>query len=70
MTRKSAALLALIGTTLVTILTVWRFLMNLMNHLQGVVAPVVVLSSLIEAFAWVTVAVFLYVFYRTQAQGQ
>ena len=69
MTLKGAALLALIGTTLATILAVWRFVMNLINHLNGVVAPVVVLSSLIEAFAWISVAVFFFYFHRTQSRS-
>jgi hypothetical protein len=69
MTLKGAALLALIGTTLMTILTVWRFVVNLLNFLHGAIAPVVVLSSLIEAFAWLSVAMFFYFFHRTQVGG-
>jgi len=69
MTLKGAALLALIGTALVTALTIWRFVVNLINHLNGLVAPVIVLSSLIEAFAWLSVMIFFFYFYRTQARG-
>jgi hypothetical protein len=69
MTLKGAALLALIGTSLATILTVWQFVVTLVNHLHGLVAAAVVLSSLVEAFAWLSVAVFFYVFHRTQARG-
>jgi hypothetical protein len=69
MTLKSAALLALIGTTLMTILSVWRFVISLLNVLHDAVAPVVVFSSFIEAFAWLSVAVFFYYFHRTQARG-
>ena len=65
MTLKSASLLALIGTTLMTILSVWRFVINLLNVLHDAVAPAVVLSSLIEAFAWLSVAVFLFYFHRS-----
>ena len=69
MTLKGAALLALIGTALVTVLTIWRFVVNLINHLEGLVAAVIVLSSLIEAFAWLSVMVFFFFYYRTQARG-
>ena len=69
MTLKSASLLALIGTTLMMILSVWRFVINLLNVLHDAVAPAVVFSSFIAAFAWLSLAVFLYYFYRTQARG-
>jgi hypothetical protein len=64
MTLKSAALLALIGTTLMTALLVWNFVLTLLNVLRDLVPAVTVFSSLIYAFGCFTVTVFFYVFYR------
>jgi hypothetical protein len=66
MTLKNAALLALIGTILMTVLLTWTFVFNVVNVLRDVVAPVVLFSSFIYAFGCFTVAVFFYVFHRTQ----
>jgi hypothetical protein len=49
MTLKNAALLALIGTMLMTALLVWVFVSNLVNVLRSVEAPVVLFSSFIYA---------------------
>ncbi len=67
MTLKNAALLALIGTTLVTALLVWDLLSTVMNVVQGVVPPVKLFSSLIYAFGAFTVAVFFFVFQKRQS---
>jgi hypothetical protein len=67
MTLKNAALLALIGTILITILLVWTFVSNLVNVLRGLVPALTLFSSLIYAFACFTVAVFFYVFHRAQS---
>src|ERR1039457_5896320 len=67
MTLKNAALLALIGTILITVLLVWTFVFNVLNVLRGVVAPVGLFSSFIYAFGCLTVAVFFYVFHRAQS---
>jgi hypothetical protein len=45
MTLKNAALLALIGTILMTALLLWTFVSNMINVLRGVDAPVVLFSS-------------------------
>jgi uncharacterized membrane protein len=66
MTIKSSALLALIGTALVTLLLVVAFILDLINVMQGAVAIAVLLRSLIYAFGSLTVAVFFYVFYKSQ----
>ena len=67
MTLKNAALLALIGTILMTILLVWTFVSNVVNVLRGVDAPVVLFSSFILAFGCFSVIVYFYVFYRAQS---
>jgi hypothetical protein len=66
MTLKNAALLALVGTTLITALLLWTFLFNLLNALRDLVPAVTVLSSFIEAFGCFTVVLFFYVFHKSQ----
>ena len=66
MTLKNAALLALIGTILMTALLVWVFVSNLVNVLRGVDAPVVLFSSFIYAFGCFILMVFFFVFHRVQ----
>jgi hypothetical protein len=66
MTLKNAALLALIGTTLMTALLLWVFVSNVVNVLRGVDAPVVLFSSLIYAFGSLSLTVFIFVFYKAQ----
>ena len=63
MTLKNAALLALIGTILMTALLLWTFVSNMTNVLH---APVVLFSSFIYAFGCFTVMVFFFVFQRAQ----
>jgi hypothetical protein len=66
MTLKTAALLALVGTTLITALLLWTFVFNLLNVLRDLVPPVALFSSFIEAFGCFTVALFFYVFHKSQ----
>ena len=67
MTLKNAALLALIGTILMTALLLWTFLFNVLNTVRGLVPAVTLFSSFIYAFGCFSVAVFFYVFHRRQA---
>jgi len=67
MTLKNAALLALIGTVLVTVLLVWDLIFNLLNVMRGLVPAVTLFSSLIYAFGALTVAVFFFVFHKKQS---
>jgi hypothetical protein len=67
MTLKNAALLALVGTILVTILLVWDFVVNVLNVMAGVAAPVVLFASLIYAFGALCVTVFFFVYHKAQA---
>jgi hypothetical protein len=66
MTLKNAALLAMIGTILMTALLVWTFVFNVLNALRGLAPAVTVFSSFIYAFGCFSVTVFLYVFHRSQ----
>ena len=66
MTLKNAAMLALIGTMVVTALLVWNFVVNLLNVIQGVAAPVVLFASLIYAFGALCVTLFFFAFHKAQ----
>jgi hypothetical protein len=67
MTLKNAALLAFIGSVLMTVLLVWNFVSNFLNLLRGLVPAVTLFSSLIYAFGCFSVMVFFFVFHRTQS---
>ena len=67
MTLKQASLLAFIGTLLLSILLVVDLVMDLLSLARGLIAAVTLLTSLIHAFAAVSVTVFFYVFHRTQS---
>jgi hypothetical protein len=67
MTLKQASLLAFIGTLLLSIHLVIDLVLNLLSLARGLIAAVTLLTSLIEAFAAVSVAVFFYVFHRAQS---
>jgi len=67
MTLKSASLLALIGTILVTALLVWDLIVNVLNVGRGLVPAVILLSSLIYTFGAISVAVFFFVFHKAQS---
>jgi hypothetical protein len=65
-TLKNAALLALIGTILITALLVWDFVFNVLNVLRGLIPATALFSSFIYAFACFSVAVFFYVFHKAK----
>jgi hypothetical protein len=66
MTLKSAALLALTGTILMTALLVWTLVLTFLNVLRDLVPAVTLFQSFIYAFGCFTVALFFYVFHRAQ----
>ena len=67
MTLKQASLLAFIGTLLLSILLVVDLVLDALSLARGLIAAVTLLTSLIHAFAAVTVAIFFYVFHRAQS---
>jgi hypothetical protein len=67
MTLKNAALLALIGTTLVTAILALDLIRNVLNVARGLVPAVTLFSSLIYAFGVLSVAVFFFVFHKAQS---
>jgi hypothetical protein len=66
MTLKNAALLALVGTILMTALLVWNFVFTFLNVLRDLVPAVTLFQSLIFALGSFSVMVFFYVFHRAQ----
>ena len=67
MTLKSAALFALIGMALLTVLLVLGFIRDLSGFLAGAIAAMALLISLIHLLASLSVSIFLYVFYKAQS---
>jgi len=67
MTLKSAALLALMGTGLLTIVVGVAFIVSLAGFLRGVVPVVSLVASLIRLFATLSLAVFFWVFQKEQS---
>jgi hypothetical protein len=66
MTLKNAALLALIGTILITVLLAFHLVLNVMNVVRGLIPAVRLFSSLIYAFGALSVALFFFVFHKAQ----
>lgn len=67
MSLKRAALFALIGMALLTVLLAFDFVRDVLGLLSGVVAVVAVLKSAVHLLASLSVAVFLYVFHKGQS---
>lgn len=67
MSLKNAALLALTGMLLVTILLIVGFIFDLLNVTQGLIPMSKVLSSLVYSFAALTVTLFFYMFHKNQS---
>ena len=67
MTLKNAAFFALIGITLLTVMLAAGFIRDFSGFLSGAVAAMALLKSGIHLLASLSVAVFLYVFYKEQS---
>jgi hypothetical protein len=66
MRLKNAALFALIGMILLTVLLAAGFIRDLVGLAQGAVAALVLLTSGVHLLASLSVTVFLYVFHKSQ----
>jgi hypothetical protein len=66
MTIKSAALLALVGVCLLTLVLLAGLARDAWAVLNGVIPAVTFLASVIYALAAMSVAVFFFVFHRAQ----
>jgi len=65
MTIKNAALLALTGMVLLTVLMSADFIITVSGVLHGIIPAMTLLMSLIHLFASIAVTVFFWVFHRT-----
>lgn len=68
MSLKNAALLALIGMILLTVLLVAGFISTVLGVMRDVIPVMALLTSLIHVFTSVCVSVFFCVFYRAQSK--
>jgi hypothetical protein len=66
MTLKNAAVIALAGMLLLTVVWVVDLIFNISNVLGGLVPAVALFRSLIYAFAGLCVTIFFFVFYKAQ----
>jgi hypothetical protein len=66
MSLKGAALFAVIGIALLTVLLAVGFIRDLSTFLAGAIAAITLVVSLIRLLAGVSLTVFLYVFYKAQ----
>jgi hypothetical protein len=64
MTLKTAALLALLGTLLVTLLLAYGFIKSVIELGDGLIPLATVVTSLIYTFASLTVTLFFFVFHK------
>ena len=67
MSLKNAALLALIGTILLTVLVLAHFITTILGVIRDLIPAMALLTSLVHLFASFSVLVFFYVFYRKQS---
>ena len=64
--KNTATVLALAGMTLLSVLLIAVFIRNLVAFTSDAVPVAAVLSSLVHAFAALSLAVFFYAFQRSQ----
>jgi hypothetical protein len=66
MTLKSAATFAFIGTLLTAALLIWDFVFDVINVVEGLIPLAKLPSSFLFALAGLSLAIFFYVFRRSQ----
>jgi hypothetical protein len=67
MSLKNAALLALIGMVLLTVLVVSNFISTVLGVMRDLIPAMALLTSLVHVFACLSLLVFFYVFHRAQS---
>jgi hypothetical protein len=68
MSLKNAALLALIGMVLLTVLVVSNFISTVLGVMRDLIPAMALLTSLVHVFASLSVLVFFFVFHRAQSR--
>ncbi len=66
MTLKTAALLALVGMILLTVLLTANLITDLLAAIRGLIPDMRLLASLVYFLASLSVTVFFYVFHKAQ----
>jgi hypothetical protein len=66
MSLKSAALLALVGTSLLTLVLLVGLVRDIWGVVNGVVPAIGLLVALVHALAGMSLAVFFYIFHKAQ----
>lgn len=66
MSLKNAAFLAFLGMLLLSLLLVWRLVMDILNVTQGLIPLQTLLATVVYAFAAITATVFFFVFQSNQ----
>jgi hypothetical protein len=64
MNLKTAAFLAMIGTILTSVLLVYNLVFAVLNVMRGLIPVDTLFSTIIYAFASLTLAIFFFVFHR------
>jgi hypothetical protein len=67
MSLKNAALLALMGIALLTLLVVANFVTTLSGVMRDLIPTMVLVPSVVHVFASLGALVFFFVFYRAQS---
>ncbi len=67
MSLKQASFLAFIGTLLLAMQLVLDLVLDMLSMARGLIAAVTLLTSLLHAFAAVSLAMFFYVYHRAQS---
>ena len=67
MTLKNSALVALVGVGLATVVLMAWFIGDVISVVGGLIPPMRLMTSLIFAFAGLSMAVFLFVFHGAQS---
>ncbi len=67
MTLKNAALLALVGMILLTIIVAIDFIDTIIGVMRDVIPAIALLRSLVYVFASLSVTFFFYVFYKAKS---
>jgi hypothetical protein len=68
MSLKNAALLALIGMVLLTVLVVASFISTVLGVMRDLIPAMALLTSLVHVFTSLSGLVFFYVFHRAQSR--
>ena len=64
MSMKGAALLAFVGTVVLSVLVVWNLIFDIVSVARGLIPAARLVSQAVYAFGAVTLACFFYIFQK------